>query len=135
MRDTSNFGFGILAVIPRPMVETCDHRALVVHGRRKRVGLGRRFRDPDRLGFLAEPSLVAGDADLIPYLDDIFGLLSHGVVLLRAPMITVSRNTYRLRLAFGAFDLRRPAATGLRPSPIFFAILDHDSKLLGLCMK
>ena len=50
---------------------------------------GRRFGKTDRLFFGTETSLIARNSDLIPYLDDIFGLLEHAALLLSAPLTVI----------------------------------------------
>ena len=64
------------------MIEPGDHGTLVKDGGRERIVLGRRSREADCLVFRDRPSLIAGNSDLIPYLDDIFGLLEHAAFLL-----------------------------------------------------
>ena len=76
----------VLAANSWSMVETGDHRTFTVDSGRVRIGLGRRFRKPDRLGLLSNPSLIARDSDFIPYLDDIFGSLSHGGLFAGVPV-------------------------------------------------
>ena len=75
------------------MVKPRDHSTLVKDGRSKRVVLGRRFREADRLVLLPDPSLIAGNADLIPDLNDIFGLFAHDAFLLSAPSSVVPKTS------------------------------------------
>ncbi len=65
-----------------PIIKARDHSTLVEYGGSERIVLGRRSREADRLVFRAHSSLIAWHSDLIPYLDDIFGLLEHAAFLL-----------------------------------------------------